>query len=211
VFGHFTGESFMATTSQSLVNLSVPTSDGSQNMVALQPKLSFRFRLTAINFGAVGSSTSIFTRQVREAARPSVSFTEVSIPMYNSTVYVAGKHEWAETSVTLVDDANGSISQLVAGQLQKQLDFAEQSSQASGSDYKFMLRLEMLDGGNGAVKPQILETWEMYGCFIKSANYNQTSYTSNDAMTISLGIRFDNALQVSNGLSTIGPSTGVGA
>jgi hypothetical protein len=46
--------------------------------------------------------------------------------------------------------------------MQKQFDFFEQSSAAAGGDYKFLMRVEMLDGGNGASTPSILETWECY-------------------------------------------------
>jgi hypothetical protein len=45
---------------------------------------------------------------------------------------------------------NNSVSKLVGEQVQKQFDFFEQASAASGIDYKFTTRIEMLDGGNGA-------------------------------------------------------------
>jgi hypothetical protein len=63
------------------------------------------------------------------------------------------------------------VSRLVGEQLQKQLDFMEQSSAASGIDYKFTTVFEVLDGGNGSLVPSTLETFEMYGCFIQNADY----------------------------------------
>ena len=77
----------------------------------------------------------------------------------------------------------------------KQFDFFEQSSAASGIDYKFTSRIEILDGGNGANEVGVLETWELYGCMLQSANYNTLNYATNDAVTISLNIRYDNAIQ----------------
>jgi hypothetical protein len=56
----------------------------------------------------------------------------------------------------------------------------------------------MLDGGNGTVEPVVLETWELYGCFLATVNYGDADYGSNDPMTITCQIRFDNALQTSN-------------
>ena len=72
----------------------------------------------------------------------------------------------------LRDDVNNSVTKLVGEQIQKQFDFFEQSSAASGIDYKFTGRIEMLDGGNGASAPNVLETWEMYGAYIENVNYN---------------------------------------
>ena len=62
-------------------------------------------------------------------------------------VNIAGKHTWNEITVNLRDDVNGNVQKLVGEQLQKQFDFFEQASAASGIDYKFLQRLEILDGG----------------------------------------------------------------
>ena len=80
----------------------------------------------------------------------------------------------------------------------------EQSSAASGIDYKFVTRLEMLDGGNGAHEPTVLETWEMYGCYLQSVDYGNVNYATSDVVSLALSIRFDNALQtpLSSGVGT---------
>lgn len=182
----------MAIASQSLVNMAVPTADGTQAL--LMPKLQHRFRVVFINFG-VSVDSSDMTRQIVDVTRPQVSFDPITIPVYNSTLYLAGRHTWQEMSVNLRDDVNGSISKLVGEQLQKQLDFVEQSSAVSGSSYKFQVNIEVLDGGNGAYEPVVLETWECYGCFITTANYQSLAYSSNEPATIQLSIRYDNAVQ----------------
>jgi hypothetical protein len=110
-----------------------------------------------------------------------------------------GKPEWQTVSVNFRDDANGAVSLLIGEQIQKQFDFAEQSSAVSGIDYKFVTRFEALDGGNGANAPVALETWELYGCFISSVNYNNFEYSSNDPATITMELRYDNALQTPTG------------
>ena len=69
----------------------------------------------------------------------------------------------------------------------------EQSSAASGIDYKFITRCEILDGGNGASSPNTLETWELYGCMIQNVNYNDLNYATSEPATITMSIRFDNA------------------
>ena len=35
----------------------------------------------------------------------------------------------------------------------------------------------------------------MYGCYISESNYNDANYQSDEPMTISLTLRFDNAVQ----------------
>ncbi len=71
----------------------------------------------------------------------------------------------------------------------------EQSSAASGIDYKFITRFEILDGGNGASVANVLETWELYGCFLQNVNYNDLNYATAEPVTITAAIRFDNAVQ----------------
>lgn len=182
----------MAIASSSLNNMTVPVAGGDGAL--LMPKLKYRFRVTLQNFGVPGNPTAELTKQVIDFARPSVSFDEIPIEIYNSRIYLAGKHSWEATSLNVRDDATGTVSTLVGQQLQKQLDFYEQVSAAAGIDYKFTLACEILDGGNGAVEPQILETWTLLGCYLASANYNDLNYGSSEAVTIALSIRFDNAI-----------------
>ena len=191
----------MATASQSLFNMTIGSDNSPSSQGLLMPKLQYRFRALFLNFG-VGGSTQELTKQVMDIQRPNVSFDEVTLDVYNSKVYLAGKHTWQETQINLRDDAAGNVSKLVGQQLQKQFDFVEQASAATGQDYKFQINYEGLDGGNGVLVPNVLETWELYGCFIKSANYNNMDYKSNEPATIQLSIRFDNAVQspLSSGL-----------
>lgn len=160
----------------------------------LMPKLQYRFRVNFLNFG-VSSPTSELTKQVIEVTRPNLTFESMEIPVYNSKVYLAGKHTWAPITVQLRDDATGEVQKLVGEQLQKQFDFMEQASAVSGVDYKFRTNIEILDGGNGAITPTVLETWELLGCFVTEANYNQLAYATSEPVTISLTIQYDNAVQ----------------
>lgn len=183
----------MAIASQSLFNMSVGADNTPSTAALLMPKLQFRFRALFLNFG-VGGSTQELTKQVIDIARPQVSFTEIPIEIYNSRLYLAGKHEWQTTTVNLRDDAAGNVAKLVGQQLQKQMDFVEQASAATGQDYKFQINYEVLDGGNGTLTPTVLETWELYGCFLQTVNYNTLNYGTNEPATIALTIRFDNAV-----------------
>jgi hypothetical protein len=189
----------------SLTRMTVPlASDQSASTQGLlMPKLKYRFRVMFENFGVATPRTEL-TKQVIDFTRPSVSFEEITIDIYNSKLYLAGKHTWEMVTVNLRDDASGNVTKLVGQQLQKQLDFMEQASAASGIDYKFVTKLEMLDGGNGVNQPVVLETWELYGCYLQNVNYNDLNYASSEVVTISMSIRFDNAVQapVQSGVGT---------
>jgi hypothetical protein len=194
----------------SLTKLTVPLPGGASDQSnptqgLLMPKLKYRFRVTFLGLG-VDKTTTELTKQVVSFARPNVTFENIDLPIYNSTIRLAGKHAWQDIACEVRDDAGGNVSRLVGEQLQKQLDFMEQSSAASGIDYKFTTVFEVLDGGNGVNTPVALETWTIYGCYLQGVNYNDANYGSNEAMTVSMTIRYDNALQ-----TTTGADVGVGA
>ena len=172
----------------------------------LMPKLKYRFRVFFENFG-LSKPTTELTKQVVSATRPNLTFEEITIPIYNSTLKLAGKHTWADITVSLRDDASGQISRLIGEQLQKQMDFLEMASAASGIDYKFLTKIQVLDGGNGATEINVLETWELYGCYLKGANYGDLNYGTNEAATIEMSIAYDNANQTPEG-SGVGSAIG---
>lgn len=192
----------------SLRNMTVPLASDQSSSVQglLMPKLKYRFRVYFENLG-VSKPTTEMTKQVVSVTRPNLTFEEITLPIYNSTLKLAGKHTWADVTCTLRDDASGSVSRLVGEQLQKQMDFLEMASAASGIDYKFTTKIEVLDGGNGAATPAVLETWELYGCYLKGANYGDLNYGTNEAATIELSIAYDNANQTPEG-SGVGTEIG---
>jgi len=193
----------MATSSLTKMTVPLASDQSNSNQGLLMPKLKYRFRVTFQNFG-VSTPVTELTKQVVDFSRPNVSFEDITLPIYNSTIKLAGKYSWQDITCNLRDDAAGNVSRLVGEQLQKQLDFAEMSSASSGIDYKFTTVFEVLDGGNGANTPIALETWEIYGCFLQGVNYGDMNYGSNEAAQIAMTIRFDNALQTPAG-------SGVGA
>ena len=184
----------MATSSLSKFTVPLSTNQSATSQGLLMPKLKYRFRVTFENFG-VSQPTTELTKQVMDFSRPKLSFEEMIIPIYNSKVYLAGKPTWEPVVTTLRDDAGGEVSKRVGEQLQKQFDFMEQSSASSGIDYKFITKFEVLDGGNGDNEPVVLETFEMYGCYLSNTDYADANYATNEPMTVALTIRYDNAIQ----------------
>jgi len=192
----------------SLTRMTVPlaSDQSSPDQGLLMPKLQYRFRVIFENFGVSTPRTEL-TKQIMDFSRPQVGFEPIEIPIYNSRLYLAGKYTWEEATCNLRDDASGEVARLVGEQLQKQMDFTEMASAAAGIDYKFVTKVQILDGGNGAFAPTVLETWELYGCFLTSVNYNELNYANNDPVTITMNIRFDNALQTPLG-SGVGSDVG---
>lgn len=180
-----------------LQNISVPTEGAGSNSSLLMPKLQYRFRVLLDNFGTTGGpdGTREVSRQVVDVTRPNVSFEQMTIEAYNSRTYLAGKHTWEPITLTLREDANNNVQKVVGQQLQKQFDFFEQSSAVSSGSYKFQTRIEILDGGNGANGANVIDRFQLVGCYIESANYNTLAYATNEAVTTTLAIRYDNAIQ----------------
>ena len=192
----------MAIASLNKFTVPLATNQSASTQGLLMPKLKYRFRAIFENFG-VSTDRVELTKQVDSISRPNLNMNPFTIDVYNSKVNLVGKPTWEAVNVTLRDDAGGNVSKLVGEQIQKQFDFAEQSSAASGIDYKFILKFEMLDGGNGANQPNILETWELYGALLSTVNYGDMAYGENSPATIQLSVMYDNAIQSPTG-------TGVG-
>lgn len=193
----------------SLSRFTVPLANNqsANNQGLLMPKLKYRYRVTLDGFGVAGTPATELTKQVMTVGRPSVSFTPIELPVYNSTIKMAGRHKWDDVELKLRDDVTGAVSGKVGEQMQKQFDFFEQSSAASGIDYKFTMRIEILDGGNGAFEPTALESFELLGCYVVKASYQGGDYASNDPLDISLTVSYDNAIQLNR---PGGDRTGIG-
>jgi hypothetical protein len=196
----------------SLSKFTVPLSGGGQSATSqglLMPKLKYRYRVIFNNFGASGQTHEL-TKQVMSATRPGVTFDNVVLDVYNSRINMAGKHTWDDVTVVLRDDVTNAVSKLVGQQVQKQFDFFEQSSAASGADYKFQMNIEILDGGNGANEAVVLERFELYGCYLSKTVYQGADYKTSDPMDITMTIKYDNALQTDSSGEPVGIGTLVG-
>ena len=189
----------------SLNNFSINPAGPGTNTGMLMPKLKYRFRVTLLGFGTQASTE--LTKQVIDVSRPKISFEEIEVPIYNSKIFLSGKPSHEMLTLNVRDDAAGNVIKLVGQQIQKQFDFLEQASARSGIDYKFTTRVEVLDGGNGALGPAVLETFECFGCFLQNTDYGDLNYGTNEVATVALSIRYDNILHEAG---TVGVGTLVG-
>jgi hypothetical protein len=148
-----------------------------------------------------GVNSRNLTMQATTLTRPQLEFEEVAIHRYNSTAYVAGKHTWSAMNLTVEDDITGLASKVVKGQLETQqrlvgidLDGRWLNTAATGSDYKFGVKLEMLDGDEGVV-----EAWLLEGVMIQAADFGDLDYSASEASTIQLTLRYDHARSIDSG------------
>ena len=210
----------MAVSSLQRMTVPLASDQSASTQGLLMPKLKYRFRVMFENLG-VSKPTTELTKQVVSIGRPNLTFEEITLPVYNSTLKLAGRHSWADITCSVRDDASGSVAKLIGEQLQKQMDFLEMASASSGIDYKFLTKIEILDGGNGNgnAAPVVLEAWDLYGCYIKGANYGDLNYGTNEAATVEMTIAYDNASQspvgvgigVQVGRTVAGAVTGAGS
>jgi len=197
----------------SLSRFTVPlnTDQSASNQGLLMPKLAYRFRVTMFDFGVGGAPTTELTKQVMSVERPKPKFEEIKLEVYNSVVKLAGKHSFDDIKLVVRDDMTNIVTNKVGQQMQKQFDFYEQASAASGLDYKFTTIIEILDGGNGAYQPIVLESFEVQGCWLKNVTYSSGDYSkSTEAMTIEMTICYDNAVQTDEAGGLIGLGQPVG-
>lgn len=188
----------------SLQNFGIPLSANSGRGGILMPKVKNRFRVMVTNFGVPSSSIAL-TQQVTTVGRPNVNFNPVKVDSYNSIAWYAGKAEWDAVSLTVRDDVTNSVSRLVGAQLQRQMNFFDQTVPLAASNYKFGMLMHAMDGGDDTV----LEQWEFEGCMLATVNYETWDYASADAMTIEMSVRYDNVTQA-GGLMPFLPILGTG-
>jgi hypothetical protein len=139
-------------------------------------------------FGGEAESRTL-TQNVQNVTRPKITYEEVVIDSYNSRSYLQGKHSWEAISVVIRDDITNSVTRLVGAQVQRQLNHFQQSTPAAGSDYKFDMQIEVLDGVNAGAS----EVWFLEGCFLTNVDYSDSDYSANDPVQITMTVRYDNA------------------
>lgn len=165
----------------------------------LHPKQKYRFRVTWQNFGE-NNGLREMTANVVTCTRPKVVYDEVKLDSYNSVAWIQGKHSFETIEIKLRDDITNSVISSVGAQVQKQMNHFEQVSAVAGINYKFSMSIDSLDG----TMNDALESWNLEGCWITGAQYDEGDYASGDPTMVTLTVRYDNATNVA------GPNTNQG-
>jgi hypothetical protein len=174
-------------------NFGVPTPDDGTGSV-LMPKLQYRFRVLFDNLGGSSDGNTFVTKNVVSVTRPTLDHEDVTIDVYNSKIRLAGKHTWGDVTLIIRDDINSDVVTALGAQMASQVNHSEQSSRKAGGDYKFGMRIEMLDGSNeGDGQDAVIDAWTLAGCFIPSIQYGDLNYATSEVVQITATIRYDNA------------------
>ncbi len=159
----------------------------------LMPKLQYRYRVTFENLGGNTEGPKV-TRNVVSVTRPGFSHDDVTVDVYNSKIRLAGKHTWDDITLVIRDDIDSEVVTLIGAQMAKQVNHSTQSAAVAGKNYKFGMRIDMLDGTNSEEgNTTVLDSWHLVGCFIPTIAYGDMNYATSDVVQITATIRYDNA------------------
>lgn len=173
----------------------------------LQPKLAHKWQVVFKGFGG-GVDTQPLTSQLVTCSRPNINWEEVTMHRYNGQAYAMSKYSFEAAKLTVEDDLNSIASNAIQQQINRQQQLIGSgapylATAAAGSEYKFGMVLQQLNGND-----VIIEEWAYEGCWIKQASYGEADYASNDALKISLDIRFDMVRQIIKQTGSTGLATG---
>lgn len=126
---------------------------------------------------------------MKTVQRPTFQFEEMKIDFINAVRYLGGKMTFSEIRVQLHDPIAPSGAQQVMEWIRTHYESV--SGRAGYADfYKRDCQLKLLDPVG-----TVVELWDMKGCMIKSANYNDLDYSdTNTPMMIDLSLRMDNCV-----------------
>jgi hypothetical protein len=144
-----------------------------------EPKLKNRFIMNIEGIDAY---------LIKTANRPQIQFDEVILEHMNVTRYVKGKGKWQPIEITLYDPIVPSASQAVMEWVR--LSHESVTGRDGYSDfYKKTVTINVL----GPVG-DIVEEWELKGCYIENANFGDLDFSSSDPAEITLSLKYDYAV-----------------
>lgn len=166
----------------------------------LMPKLQYRFRVTFTELGG-NSQGPLVTRNVVSVTRPGLTHDDVTVDTYNSKIRLAGKHTWDDITLVIRDDIDSEVITQLGNQMSRQVDHSSQSATISGQNYKFNMKIDMLDGSNDENgNTSVLDTWDLAGCFIPTIAYGDLNYATSEVVQVTVTIRYDNAAHLLGGV-----------
>jgi len=137
-----------------------------------------RFISGQLNYDVEANATNV--------SRPTRTYDEVSVHRGESIAYWAGKVVFDPITLTVDDSLDGSVGRAIEAQNAAQFDTNTLAVAKDGTQYKFTMELILVDGAGNT-----LETYTMYGCWLKEHKPENLDYTSSDAAKIDLTIRYD--------------------
>jgi hypothetical protein len=141
---------------------------------------------------------------LQKAARPSFKYNEAQVHHNQEVAYFAGKQEWDPVELIFYDASgdggqNGNMSQLIWNWLAESgggnPGIVSAGNVRTPSEYKKKMIIEMLDGLGGSDASKGGETWELFGAWPVSSNWNDLDYTNTEIQLVTVSLRFDRAIR----------------
>lgn len=156
----------------------------------MQPRQKYRFRVLFLGFGGTGNAAAPISLNTNTCGLPTIEHQEVEVNSYNNKAYYAGKFSWSPIEIVVRDSVDMTVQQNIGAQLQLQLDHYNQTGFRAGQDYKFTTQIQYLDGGYDSAGP----AWTLEGCWLQRVSYGELDYSASETVTITMSLRFDNAI-----------------
>jgi hypothetical protein len=181
---------------------------------AKDPKRAFRFK---VQFGQSG-----VLWYAKTAQRPTLSFSEATHSYLNHTYYWPGRAEWSEIAITFIDPVEPDLSgdliaalgnagyRIPAGTATSELSSISKASatQSLGpNEDSNDVQIFMIDEGGNE-----LELWTLKHAWIKSVDFSDLDYSSDEMSEVNVTFRYDWAQfeSIRDGAVTGGPFLSVG-
>ena len=144
-----------------------------------EPKLKNRFIMQIDGINAY---------LIKSMNRPSIESDEVVLEHMNVTRYVKGKSRWQPLEIMLYDPVVPSAAQQVMEWVR--LHHESVTGRDGYADfYKKNVTFNVL----GPVG-DVVEEWELKGCYIQSANFGDLAFDASDPVEITLTLKYDYAI-----------------
>ena len=125
---------------------------------------------------------------IKAANRPILESDEVILEHMNVTRYIKGKSRWQPIDITLYDPVVPSAAQAVMEWVR--LHHESVTGRDGYADfYKKNVTFNVL----GPVG-DVVEEWELKGCYIQSANFGDLAFDASDPVEITLTLKYDYAI-----------------
>lgn len=174
---------------------------GGTNAPMKQPKPKYRFRVLFFGFGSSNDGEYV-TLDTNTAGTPSVEHENVTVHSYNSSSHYKGKYTWATIEIAFRDSIGNLSLKAIYNQMRKEFNYYKQESRTSGSQYKFEMWIQALDGSNSDSATDLyagtLHTWICQSCFITDSNFGDWDYSDSNPQLITMTIQPDGCVLVDN-------------
>ncbi len=145
-----------------------------------EPKVAFRFLL---------SIDGIPAYLMKASSMPSLDNGEIVIDYINTDFKVKGKSRWQDITITLYDPVDPSAALAVHDWIKVHHDSESGEDGFAFDEYKKDITIEALDPHGAPV-----ETWDIKGAFIGASNWGDMDWSTDEAKTIELTIKYDYAV-----------------